>query len=202
MSHTSAVRLLGAAVLALLSAAASAQPPAGGWGGDSGDREKIAERKREGMARELGLSGPQQAKLREIMDAQRPQREAVRQKIDANREALHQLLESGSADASAVGELVLEGRRLHEESRALREAEQKAIRDSLTPEQQKKFDSMLQRRRDPRRPGEGDWPGGLRPGAPGRPVGPDGPRGPGGTGGPGGPRAPFGPDEAGSRSWR
>lgn len=182
MSHTSAVRLLGAAVLVLLSAAVSAQPPAGPGPGDGADRETLAERKRGAMARELGLSDAQQAKLRQIMDAQRPQRDAVRQKIDANREALHQLLEAGSADASAVGELVLEGRRLHAESRALREAEQKAIRDSLTPEQQRKFDSLQQRRRD-RRPGERDWPGELR-----RPDAP---------GGPGGPLAPFDPDGLG-----
>ena len=53
-----------------------------------------------------------------------------------------------------MGELVLEGRKLHEESRALRDAEQKAIRAILTPEQQKKFDQALEQRRD-RGPGRG-----------------------------------------------
>jgi hypothetical protein len=81
------------------------------------------------------------------MDEQRPQLEALHEKISANRDALHQMLESGSADANAVGELVLEGRRLHEQSRALREAGQKAIRGALTPEQQKKFDTMQAQRR-------------------------------------------------------
>lgn len=137
--------------------------------------------RREGMVRDLGLSDAQQEKLREIMDEQSVQREAVYEKLSANRDALHQLLESGSADAIAVGELVLEGRKLHEESRALREAEQKAIREILTPEQQKKFDQALAQRRE-RGPGRGpqDFQG-RPPGGPGAKQ----PRAPLGTGTPG-----------------
>jgi Spy/CpxP family protein refolding chaperone len=136
------------------------------------------------MARELGLSEAQQDKLREIMDEQRAQREALFEKLSANRDALHQLLESGSADANAVGELVLEGRKLHEESRALREAEQKAIRSILTPEQQKKFDQALAQRRE-RGPGRGPQDFQGRP--PGGPAGTGTrqPRPPIGTGNPG-----------------
>jgi len=105
---------------------------------------------------------------------QRPQREALHEKMSANREALHQLLESGTADANAVGELVLEGRKLREEGKALHDAEQKSIRAILTPDQQKKFDTMAERmrQRGPRGP-EG--------------FGPGGPGGPGGFGGHGGP---------------
>jgi Spy/CpxP family protein refolding chaperone len=135
----------------------------------------------EGIARDLALSEAQQEKVREIMDEQRKEREALYDKISANRDALHQLLESGSADANAVGELVLQGRKLHEEGRALREAEQKAIRAILTPEQQRKFDQVLAQRRD-RGPGRG--PEGFQ----GRPPGGPGTRQP---------RPPLGPSKPG-----
>jgi Spy/CpxP family protein refolding chaperone len=119
------------------------------------------------IARDLALSEAQQEKLREIMDEQRKEREALYDKISANRDALHQLLESGGADANAVGELVLQGRKLHEQGQALRQAEQKAIRAILNPEQQRKFDEVLAQRRE-RGPGRG--PEGFRgqpPGGPG-----------------------------------
>ena len=51
-------------------------------------------------------------------------------------------LEGASPDPVAVGELVIEGHRLHEQGRALREAQDKAVRKVLTPEQQAKFDAM------------------------------------------------------------
>jgi Spy/CpxP family protein refolding chaperone len=147
------------------------------------------------MARELGLSEAQQEQLRGIMDEQRAQREELYDKLGANRDALQQLLESASADATAVGELVIEGRKLHEESRALRDAEQKTIRAILTPEQQKKFDQALAQRRD-RLPGRGPEGFGGRP-----PVGPSGPGAgvPGGQGGPGSrqPRPPIGTGKPG-----
>jgi protein CpxP len=136
------------------------------------------------MARDLGLSEAQQEQLREIMDDQRTQREAVYDKLSANRDALQQLLESGRADANAVGELVVQGRKLHEESRTLREAEHKAIRAILTKDQQKKFDEVLAQRRD-RGPGRG--PGDFQGRPPAGPGGPGArqPRPPIGTGKPG-----------------
>jgi Spy/CpxP family protein refolding chaperone len=124
------------------------------------------------MTRELGLSQAQQDKVREILDEQRPQRDQLHEKIEANRDALHDLLEGGSADAAAVGELVLEGRRLHEQSRALRDAEQKAIRAILTPEQQKKFDSFQSKRRGPGGAGGPGGPGRRGPGPEGWQPGP------------------------------
>ncbi len=180
-----------AAVLCGASAPAQAQP--GPWAGNEwgagieAGPELPPPGRHEGMARDLGLSESQQAQLREIMEEQRAQREAVYDKLSANRDALQQLLESGSADASAVGELVLQGRKLHEESRALREAEQKAIRSILTPEQRKRFDQVLEQRRD-RGPGRG------RQGFEGPPPG-----GQGVTGAPGArqPRPPIGAGKPG-----
>jgi periplasmic protein CpxP/Spy len=149
------------------------------------------------MSRALDLNEVQQEKVREIREEQRPQREALHERMSANREALHQLLESGTADANAVGELVLEGRKLHEEGRALFEAEQKRVRAILNPDQQKKFDAMQERMKERRRGPEGfgmprergPRPG---PGSPGRPDGsgtPDGPGSFGASGLPGQPRS-------------
>jgi hypothetical protein len=134
---------------------------------------------------------------REIREEQRPQREALHEKMSANREALHQLLESGTADANAVGELVLEGRKLHEEGKALFETEQKKVRAILNPDQQKKFDALQERMKEHRRGpegfgmprGRGPRPG---PGSSGRPEGsgtPDGPGSFGPSGIPGQPRS-------------
>jgi Spy/CpxP family protein refolding chaperone len=149
------------------------------------------------MSRALDLNDAQQEKIREIREEQRPQREALHEKMSANREALHQLLESGTADANAVGELVLEGRKLHEEGRALFEAEQKKVRAILNPDQQKKFDALQERMKEHRRGPEGfgmprqrgPRPG---PGSSGRPDGsgtPDGPGSFGPSGIPGQPRS-------------
>ncbi len=163
-----------AAALLLGAAAAQAQPPQQGAGPHGPGLERRGPHglqgphsSHEALSRMLELSESQQEKLREIQDEQRPQREALHEKLRTNRDALHQLLEGGSADASAVGELVLEGRRLHEERRGLREAQQKAIRGVLTPEQQKKLDAMKERGREhgPRGQGPHGRPGG--PGAPG-----------------------------------
>jgi Spy/CpxP family protein refolding chaperone len=119
------------------------------------------------MSRALDLNEAQQEKLREIREEQRPQREALHEKMSANREALHQLLESGTADANAVGELVLEGRKLHEEGKALFDAEQKKVRSILNPDQQKKFDAMQERMKEHRRGPEGfGMPRGHGPGQP------------------------------------
>ena len=139
------------------------------------------------FSRALDLDEAQQEKLREIRDEQRPQREALHEKMSANREALHQLLESGTADANAVGELVLEGRKLQEEGRALFDAEQKKVRAILNPDQQKKFDAMQERMKERRGHDGFGMPGEHGPR-----------RGPGGGGRPGGSGTPGGPGSFGS----
>jgi len=164
-----------------------AGPQGAGPDGQSSERRGPGGR-HDGMARMLDLNETQQEKLREIREQERPQREALHEKMSANRDALHQLLERGTADATAVGELVLEGRRLHEQGRALFEAEQKKVRAILTPEQQKKFDAMQERMKERRGPEGFGMPG--EHGRRGGPAGSGGsgrPGGPGGSGGPGGP---------------
>jgi Spy/CpxP family protein refolding chaperone len=172
MRYPRGASTIAAAAFVLAASAGFAQPGPPSWpSSGAGQGAGLAPHaRREGALRELGLSQAQQDKVREILDEQRAQRELLHEKISANRDALHELLESGSADAAAVGELVLKGRKLHEDSSALREAEQKAIRAILTPEQQKKFDKFQGPRRGPGgRPGRGPegWPGPPPGGGPG-----------------------------------
>jgi Spy/CpxP family protein refolding chaperone len=183
-------RIAPVAVALLLGVAAAwAQAPEGQGPQGAGPAGEGPERRgpyggHDRMSRALDLNEAQQEKVREIRDEQRPQREALHEKMSANREALHQLLESGTADANAVGELVLEGRKLQEEGRALFDAEQKKVRAILNPDQQKKFDAMQERMKEHRRGPEGfgmPRQRGPRPG-PGSSGQPDGSGTPGGPG--------------------
>jgi Spy/CpxP family protein refolding chaperone len=148
--------VLGAAALALVLGVgqAQAQPPQG-----TGPKEGAMGRghdRQQSIARALGLTDQQQEKVRQILDEQRPQREALQEKIQANRDALRQMLEDGTADATAVGELVLEGRKLHDQGHAMRVADTKKIRALLTPEQQTKLDAIEALREEH---GPGGWRG-------------------------------------------
>ena len=158
--------VLGGAALALVlgAVAGSAQPPPPGEKGPGMGRP-------DGMARFLALSEQQQEQVRKVMDEQRPEHEALREKIEKNRDLLQQALESATPDPAAVGELTIEGHRLREQERALRDVQEKAFRGLLTAEQQVKFDAMKALREEGM--GMGGPPGG-RPGP--RPDG--GPRPP------------------------
>ncbi|HEX9186808.1 MAG TPA: periplasmic heavy metal sensor [Vicinamibacteria bacterium] len=144
--------VLGITGLALGAAVLAAQPPgADGPGGPGGPRMRRAE----GMARTLGLSEEQKAQVEKLVQAQRPKHEALRQQIEQNDERLGEALEAGSPDPLSVGELAIEGHRLRQEGKALREEQDKAVRALLTPEQQAKFDAMKALREDGRRMGKG-----------------------------------------------
>ena len=131
--------ILGGAFLALvIGVPASAQPPGPeGLGGKGPRMGRVA-----GMSRALGLSAQQQEQVQKLMEERSPEHEALREKLDKNRTDLEQALESANPDPAAVGELAIEGHRLHAQGRALHEAQDKAIRALLTPEQQVKFDAM------------------------------------------------------------
>lgn len=147
--------VVGGAALALILGvvAASAQPPAPEGPGGMGPRMGRGE----GMDRFLGLTAQQKGQVRKVMDDQRAEHEALREKLEKNEEQLQAALESANPEPAAVGELAIEGHRLHEQGRALREAQDKAVRALLTPEQQVKFDAMKALRE------EGGPMGGGRP---------------------------------------
>ncbi len=144
--------VLGITGLALGAAVLFAQPPgADGPGGPGAHRMGRAE----GMARYLGLSEEQKAQVEKLVQAQRPKHQALREKIEQNGQRLDEALEAASPDPLLVGELAIEGHRLRQQGKALREAHGKAVRALLTPEQQAKFDAMKALREDGGRRGEG-----------------------------------------------
>jgi Spy/CpxP family protein refolding chaperone len=162
-------------VAAVWAQAPDGQGPQGAGPAGQGPEGRGPYGRHDRMSQALDLNEAQQEKIREIREEQRPQREALHEKMSANREALHQLLESGTADANAVGELVLEGRKLHEEGQALFEAEQKKVRAIQ--------ERMKEHRRGPEGFGmprqRGPRPG---PGSSGQPDGSGTPGGPGSFG--------------------
>ena len=158
--------VLGAASLALAlgAGAAGAQMPEPEGPGGMGPRMGRAE----GMARFLGLSEAQKVEVRKLMEGRRAEHEALRGQLETNRERLERALESASPVPAEVGELAIKGHRLREQGRALRAAQDKAVRALLNPEQQTKFDAMKAMREEGgpmRGPGmrHGDGPRGPRP---------------------------------------
>jgi Spy/CpxP family protein refolding chaperone len=142
--------VLGGVAVALFAGAVagSAQPPPPGERGPGMGRPGA-------LARVLALSEQQQEQLRKVMDEQRPEHEALREKLELNREQLQQALEAANPDPAAVGELAIEGHRLREQGRALREAQEKAVRALLSAEQKVKFEALKALRED----GVGGRPG-------------------------------------------
>ncbi len=129
--------VLGAGVLALGvgPAAAIGQPPPPGERGPWMGRANH-------MAKFLGLTDQQQAEIKKLMEDRRGDRQALWEKLKTNRDAMKQALDSAAPDAAAVGELAIEAHKLHQQMQALRDAQDKAIRDLLTPDQKVKFDAM------------------------------------------------------------
>ena len=127
--------VLGAVVIALgvgQAAAIAQPPPPGEHGPGRADR----------MAKFLGLSQQQQDQVRNLTEDGRGERQALWEKLKTNREAMQQAIDNANPDAAAVGELAIESNRLHKQMDALRDAQDKAIRDLLTPDQKVKFDAM------------------------------------------------------------
>jgi Spy/CpxP family protein refolding chaperone len=161
-----ALAVAGVVALALgLGAAAGGQPgPEGPRGARMGPDH--------GMARFLGLSEEQKAQVQKLMEGQRTKHEALREEFEKNRQQLEQALQGANPDPTTVGELAIAGHRLRERGKALREAQDRAIRALLTPEQQAKFDAMRALREDGGPMGWGRPMG--RHGMP--PIGDEGPR--------------------------
>jgi Spy/CpxP family protein refolding chaperone len=130
--------IMGTVLTLALAGSASAQPPPPEGPEGAGPRRGRAE----GMARYLGLSEAQKEQVRKLMEGRRAEHEALREQIEANSEQLRKALEVANPDPAGVGELAIEGHRLREQGRALREAQDKAVRGILTAEQQARFDAM------------------------------------------------------------
>jgi len=121
-------------------------------------------------ARVLELTEQQQEAARQMFEQGRPQMEALHKEMCENRAQLEEALESGQADPTAVGELVIAGHSLRKEEQRLREDSKAAFESLLTPEQRLKLQALEAVREDM-------GPRGPRPG-PGAPPGAWGPPGP------------------------
>jgi Spy/CpxP family protein refolding chaperone len=142
-----------AALVGVTAAGAQRHTPEGPAG--MGPRMGSGPGRPEAMARVLGLTDAQKAQVQKLMGSKRTEHEALREKVEANQQQLRAALESASPDPAAVGELVIEGHRLREQGKALREAQEAAIRSVLTPEQQVKFDVMKSLREEAGPTGQG-----------------------------------------------
>ncbi len=154
--------------LSTVATAATAQPPEGRRG-ERGNHEARALKHQARLFEILDLSEDQQEAWNEIHEAHRAVTEPLRERMQANREATREALES-SNDATAIGELQLQGRALREEMKSAHEALQTDLTALLDDEQRIKFETLREGR-------------GGRRGKHGRRGGPRGRRG--GPGGPG-----------------
>jgi Spy/CpxP family protein refolding chaperone len=152
--------ILGTVLTLAVGGSASAQPAPSD--GPEGPGPRMG--RGEGMARALGLTDTQKEQVRKLMEGRRAEHEALREQIEANAEQLKKALDVANPDPTGVGELAIEGHRLREQGKALRQAQDKAVRALLTPEQQVRFDAIAAMR-------EAGGRGGFGPrGAHGRPA--------------------------------
>lgn len=158
--------ILIAVAAAGLGTVALAQPPGrpGGPGGPGGPGPRLKE--------ELGLSEAQETQIRKLHLDQRKAQIRRRADLEVARLELHDLLAADTVDEKAVQAKVQQIADLEAANLRARVDTQLAMRKVLTPEQQKKFKELHQRRpRGPR--GEGPRMHGPMRGGPGGPGGPE-----------------------------
>lgn len=136
---------VGAAAAALLLAAfASVAAPHPGRGpeGHGPDGFGPAGHMLERAGRALQLTDQQQEQARQLLEARRPQMDALHQQMRDAHEKLAAALDAKDADAASVGRLAIAQHRLHLKGKALHEEMAKAFQALLTPEQQQKFELL------------------------------------------------------------
>lgn len=137
--RTTTTLLAAAAALSLATAGiVSAQPrgPRGGPGG--GDGPGLLHR----AAGFLELTADQKARLAELEEQGRPERERIREASRAAHERFREALEAENPDPTAVGEAAIEIHALREQQRTSRESFENAFESLLTPDQLRKWEMM------------------------------------------------------------
>jgi Spy/CpxP family protein refolding chaperone len=119
-----------------LSVAAEPGQRGGHRGDHRGDHfvERLAER--------LDLTADQKAAWQTLREEHRAEVGPLMTQIHEQREQIQEALESGSADAATVGQLMINNHQLHERIKASREAMEEAFRALLTTEQQQTLDEI------------------------------------------------------------
>lgn len=108
---------------------------------DRGDR--FAERRLQAVVEYLDLSEAQTYEWQTLSDTQQEARRASRDDLRANHEALRDVLDTGSADATRVGQMVIDLHARQQTLRAQHEADVEALKQILTPNQSEKLDALL-----------------------------------------------------------
>ena len=108
-------------------------------GGMRGDRARDPERMIRGISRRLDLDDVQVQQVRNIMDATKPEFEAMREQGRENRDARRALNESDADYAAKNDQLASTRQDLESASKELRGRIRTEINAILTPEQQAKF---------------------------------------------------------------
>jgi len=159
--------LAAAALLAIAIPALAGQPgrpgPFRGPGGP--DLEGLDERldqRAERLADALDLTAEQRAAFDQLRGDAMAAAEPKIERMRAAGEELRGLLDAGTSDATAVGNLVIEVHRLRGELRASREEVEQGLEALLTDAQKLAFDAVREIRPRPRR-FAGEGPGGPPP---------------------------------------
>jgi protein CpxP len=98
--------------------------------------------------KELNLTSEQQARVKEIMDKQKPQREAHMKAMQESRQALREATRSDAYDSAKVREIANKQAALHANMTVLRTETMHQIYSLLTPEQKQKWDAKRARHDD------------------------------------------------------
>lgn len=135
--------------LAALPGAASAAGPGGldSWAdGDHPGLERMHERRLERLTEMLELTDQQVEQWQQIHATYAESAPASREEMHALHERVRELASADDADATAVGELVIQAHKLREQQRAEREALHEELLSILTPDQQERFELMREMR--------------------------------------------------------
>jgi protein CpxP len=98
--------------------------------------------------KELNLTSEQQAQVKDILEKQKPQREAHWKAMRESRQALREATRSDAYDSAKVREIATKQAALHADMTVLRAETRHRIYGLLTPEQKQKWDAKRDRRHD------------------------------------------------------
>jgi Spy/CpxP family protein refolding chaperone len=143
--------MLAAAVL-LVATAGFAQGPGfgpgqgkgyGAWDGPEGPEMGMGRGGGQGMINYLGLTDSQVTAWQGLREQLHMTLQPIREQRMALQEQIHTALTSGTPDACAVGQLMVQVHALGDQARAAREANQASFVALLTPDQKVKYQQFL-----------------------------------------------------------
>ncbi|HYN42295.1 MAG TPA: Spy/CpxP family protein refolding chaperone [Thermoanaerobaculia bacterium] len=131
-----------------------------------GGREGAPGRNIRAMLATLDLTDAQEAKVKELLEGEKPKYVALREEGRTAREALRTAAKSATPDPTTVGTAFLRVDAHRKTLRAERESSRQKLEALLTPEQRAKLEGIREGRRGLRGAGFGRGPHTGRPGGP------------------------------------